>query len=92
MKGMKRILYFCLALGMLLYAIPHLIFEASWTLQTVFSAVWLVFALIILAANFREMVAVDEAKKEQLKKVQRVKKWQAQQRMMGKRKVLQVRK
>ncbi|WP_442601480.1 hypothetical protein [Paenibacillus sp. KN14-4R] len=91
MKGLKRVIYFCLALGMLLYAIPHLIFEASWTLNTVFNGVWLLFALLIIAANFQEMVAVDE-KKKQVRNIHKMRQWQTEQRILGKRKMLQVRK
>lgn len=92
MKGMKNVIYMGLALGMLFYAVPRLDLSSESIVQTVFGIVWIVFALVIIAAHLHELIGVDEETKQEMMKVKRVKKWQLEQMMQGKRKMLQFKK
>ncbi|MCS7463621.1 hypothetical protein N0M98_26295 [Paenibacillus doosanensis] len=92
MKGTKNIIYLGLALGMLFYAVPRLAMSSEATLQTAFSVLWIVFALMIIAAHLHELIGVDEESKQETAKVKRMKKWQLEQMVQGKRKVLQFKK
>jgi hypothetical protein len=92
MKGMKNIMYMGLALGMLFYAVPRLDIHAGWTLPAIFGIVWVLFALVIVAAHLHEILGVDEETKRDLAKVKQMKKWQLEQLVQGKRKMLQFKK
>ncbi|WP_246078995.1 hypothetical protein [Paenibacillus piri] len=92
MKGTKNILYMGLALGMLFYAVPRLDIGSGLTLPTVFGVVWVVFALMIIAAHLHEILGVEEETKREIAKVKRMKRWQLEQLVRGKRKMLQFRK
>ncbi|MEK8126794.1 hypothetical protein WMW72_02625 [Paenibacillus filicis] len=90
-KGWKNIVYMALALGMMAVAVPK-IHLTDWTsLSTIFGVVWMVFALLIVAAHLHELLGVEEEKKRQLLRIKRMKRWQLQQAVTGKRRVLQVR-
>ncbi|WP_159881601.1 hypothetical protein [Paenibacillus puerhi] len=89
-KGWKNIVYMGLALGMLMFAVPR-IDLADWSnLSTIFGVVWVAFALLIVAAHLHELLGVEEEKKRQLLRIKRMKRWQLQQTVAGKRKLLQV--
>ncbi len=56
-----------------------------------FRLVWIGFALLVVAAHLHELLGVEEEQKRTLLKIKRMKRWQLQQAVTGKRKVLQVR-
>jgi hypothetical protein len=92
MKGTKNIIYMAMALGMLLYAVPRLDIGSGLTLVNVFGVVWILFALMIVAAHLHEILGVDEEMKREMGRVKRMKAWQLEKLMQGKRKMLQFRK
>ncbi|MDQ0161073.1 hypothetical protein [Aeribacillus alveayuensis] len=47
---MKRLLYFCLSIGLLFYSLPYLSVTKSLE-QTIFSLTWLIFALCTIGGN-----------------------------------------
>ncbi|MFD2613497.1 hypothetical protein [Paenibacillus gansuensis] len=72
MKGMKPVLYLGLALGLLIYAIPRLENGYGLTLPTLFSCIWICFALLIIAAQLHFLLGVDEEKRKELAKIKRI--------------------
>jgi hypothetical protein len=92
LKGTKSIMYVGLALGMLFYAVPRLDIKAGLSLPTVFGVVWILFALVIIGAHLHELIGVDEQKKREITRVKRMKSWQFEKLIQGKRKMLQFRK
>ncbi|TBL75175.1 hypothetical protein [Paenibacillus thalictri] len=92
MKGTKHIVYMAIALGMLFYAIPKLDIGQGMTLPTVFGVIWICFALLIIAAHLHEILGVDEEARKEHSRIKRMKKWQLEQLIRGKRKQLQFRK
>ncbi|PZE21460.1 hypothetical protein [Paenibacillus xerothermodurans] len=92
MKGTKHIIYMGLALGMLFYAVPRLDMSGGFTLPAVFGIVWIAFALMNIAAHLHEILGVEEETKREMAKVKKMKKWQFEQMLQGKRKLLQFRK
>lgn len=91
-KGMKNVVCIGLALGMLVYAVPRIDIGGGMTAETVFGVVWMAFALMIVASHLHELLGVDEETKRELAKVRRMKRWQMEQMVRGKRKMLQMRK
>lgn len=91
-KDFSNLLYLCIALGMLMYAIPRLEVGSGLTLPTVFSIVWIGFALLIIGAQLHYILGVDEDTRKELVKVKQMKRWQMQQTFEGKGKRLQARK
>ncbi|WP_246313415.1 hypothetical protein [Paenibacillus foliorum] len=89
---MKNIMYMGLALGMLFYAVPRMDIRSGFTLPTIFGIVWVMFALVIIAAHLHEILGVDDETKRELAKVKHMKKWQLEQMLQGKRKMLQFKK
>lgn len=83
MKGFKHVIYMSVALGMLIFAVPQLQVGGGLTLPTVFSIVWICFAILIVAANLHEILGVDEETRAELVKVKRMKRWQMQQKLTG---------
>jgi len=71
-KDAKRLVYLAAALGMLLYAVPRLDISGGWTAQTVFSVVWIGFALLLVAAQLHFILGVDEEMKDELKRIRQV--------------------
>ncbi|SFM20467.1 hypothetical protein SAMN03159341_12053 [Paenibacillus sp. 1_12] len=92
MKEMKSVMYMGLALGMLFYAVPRLDIRSGFTLPTIFGAIWILFALMIVAAHLHELIGVDERKKQEIQRVKRMKGWQMEQLLSGRRKLLQFKK
>lgn len=92
MKGLKNVVYMSLALGMLFYAVPRLEMGHGFTAPTIFGIVWIAFALLIVAAHLHEILGVDEETRKELSRIDRMKKWQAEQMLSGKRKLMQIRK
>lgn len=92
LKGMKSVMYMGLALGMLFYAVPRLDIRSGLTLPTVFGVIWVLFALMIVAAHLHELIGVDERKKQEIGRVKRMKGWQMEQMLSGRRKLMQFKK
>ncbi|MEV2629380.1 hypothetical protein ABND78_16110 [Paenibacillus larvae] len=92
LKGLKNVIYMSLAVGMLIYALPKLNLGEGFTLPTLFGVVWVCFALFVVAAHLHELLGVDEERRQQMNRVQRMKKWQTEQTLQGRRKILQLRK
>lgn len=69
MKVTKHTVYVSLALGMLIYAVPKLEIGQGWTLPTIYSIVWIVFALLIIAAQLHFVFGVDEEARKQLRRI-----------------------
>jgi len=84
--------YMGLALGMLFYAVPRLDLSAGLELPTIFGIGWVLFALTIIAAHLHEILGVEEETKREMAKVKHMKRWQLEQMLRGKRKLLQFRK
>ncbi|OMF35908.1 hypothetical protein BK133_09440 [Paenibacillus sp. FSL H8-0548] len=60
----RQVLYLLIALAMLVYALPRLELDAPWSLMSVFGLVWMVFALVIIAAHVNALLMSDEKRKE----------------------------
>ena len=87
MKMWKHVIYTALALGMLAYAAPKLAVGGGWTAETVFAAVWICFALLVIAANLHTVLGVDAETRERVRQVKRMRGWQAERRMLSRVKV-----
>ncbi len=92
MKGMKNVIYMSAALGMLFYSVPQLEIGQDITLPTVFGIGWICLALLVIAAHLHQILGVDEEKRQELVRVKRMKRWQMEQMLRGKKKLLQIRK
>lgn len=92
MKGAKPVIWMGLALGMLAYAVPRLELGSGWTAANAFGIAWIAFALLVVAAHLHELLGVEEEKKRELLKVKRMKRWQLEQLVQGRRRLLQVKK
>ncbi|BCG58471.1 hypothetical protein [Paenibacillus sp. URB8-2] len=68
----KHVVYLALALAMLLYALPKLSPDGP-TPVFVFGAVWVAFALLVIAAHLHFIIGVDEEKKKRLEVVRKAK-------------------
>lgn len=79
----KNVTYTVLALGMLAYAAPKLAVGGGWTAETVFAAVWICFALLVIAANLHFVLGVDKEGRERLRQVKRMRGWQTERRVMS---------
>lgn len=90
-KGTKNIVFMGLALGMIAFAVPNIDLRAWTSPGTIFGVVWIAFALLVVAAHLHELLGVEEEQQRKLLQIKRMKRWQLQQAMTGKRKVLQVR-
>jgi len=83
MKGLKYLVNLGLALGMLLYAVPRLQIGGGFSAETMFGAVWICFAILIIAANLHEILGVEEETRERLRQVKRMRRYQTEQKIMG---------
>lgn len=71
----KHVLYLCLALVMVLYAAPKLFTDPANSMEMAFSAVWLGFALLFIAAQLYRIFGVDEETQRELEQVRRMRRW-----------------
>ncbi|CAG7631088.1 hypothetical protein ACFQI7_17145 [Paenibacillus allorhizosphaerae] len=92
MKGKKNLVYMAIALGMILYAVPRIDLSGGLTLPTVFGLAWIAFALLVVAAHLHELLGVEQETKRELVKIKRMKRWQLEQAVQGKRRLLQMKK
>ena len=58
----------------------------------VFSVIWIVMALLVTASHLHQILGVDEEKRKEMSRINRMKKWQLEQLVQGRRKLLQFRK
>ncbi len=87
MKDVRNVIYLSLIAGMLIYAVPRMEIGQGLTVSTVFGLVWIAFALIAVAAHLHQILGVDEETAKELSKIKRMKKWQLEQMLSGKRKM-----
>jgi hypothetical protein len=73
MKGLLNMIYLIIAASMLIYAVPHLHIGQEWSLETVFTIVWLLLALTVIASHLRGILKVDQEVKLELKPIKQVK-------------------
>ncbi|UJF34723.1 hypothetical protein [Paenibacillus hexagrammi] len=92
MKGFKNVIYMSAALGMLFYSVPKLQFSEGLSLPMIFSLVWIAMALLVVAAHLHQILGVDEERRKELTRINRMKKWQMEQALQGRKKILQFRK
>lgn len=92
MKGLKNVIYMSAALGMLFYSVPRLELTEVLSLQGIFSIIWVCMALLVVAAHLHQLLGVDEEKRRELKRIKKMKRWQLEQALQGRRKILQIRK
>ncbi|MFC4767793.1 hypothetical protein [Effusibacillus consociatus] len=64
-QALRSFVYMGLGLAVLFYAIPQLP-EVSWSAGGVFSVVWLLFGVLIIAANLYYLIGVDKERKRRL--------------------------
>jgi hypothetical protein len=74
----RTILYFLIAAGMLVYAVPRLPIGQGWTMETIFGVVWICMALLIIAAQLHELFGVDEQTEREIRAIKRFKYWRLQ--------------
>ncbi|WP_020615948.1 hypothetical protein [Paenibacillus daejeonensis] len=77
-KKWRHVIYLVLALGMLAIGLPELRFAAEWSAHVVFSFSWVLFVLLIIAANLYTLLGIDEETAKQLERVRLAKRlaWQ----------------
>jgi hypothetical protein len=78
MDTSKNKVYFVMAIAMLVYAVPRLQIGQGWTLPTIFSIVWLFFALIIIAAHLHSIFKVEKDEEEALNQIKQMRRLQMQ--------------
>ncbi|MGG4141638.1 hypothetical protein ABEW34_00780 [Paenibacillus algorifonticola] len=72
-KGRSRhVLYLLAAVAMLVYGVPRLDLGAPWSGTSLFSIVWLVFSLVIVAAQIDALMQ-GEARRQQMQRIKRAK-------------------
>lgn len=70
---LKNIAYLSIAVGMLVYAVPRLfIIQSLSSMQNVFSIVWLLVAILIIAAHLHELFGVDGETRKELDRIYKV--------------------
>jgi hypothetical protein len=92
MKGLKNVILMSFALGMLIYSVPRLDFSNGFTMASIFGIVWICMALLVIAAHLHEILGVDQEQKQELIRIKRMKRWQLEQAVQGKRRILQFKK
>jgi len=74
----RTVLYFLIAAGMLIYAVPRLPIGGGWTMETIFGVAWICMALLIIAAQLHELFGVDEKTEQEIRAIKRYKYWRLQ--------------
>lgn len=78
----KGFVYLIIALTILMYAVPRLPIHSADSAASLFAAVWLCFALVVLAAQLYHLFGVDREEEESYRKVQRMKRWKMEQQLL----------
>lgn len=63
-KAFRAFVYLVIGLGMLIYAIPRLP-QVSTSLAGIYALVWLLFAMLLIAANLYALLRVDSSQKKE---------------------------
>lgn len=79
MKSVYSVICLCVALGLLLYAVPRLEIGQGLTLSGIFSIVWLGMILLIIAAHLHRLLGVDEETQQEMDRVRLYKQWRTRQ-------------
>lgn len=77
-------LYFALAVGMLIYAVPRMTIGGGWTEETIFSTAWICMALLIIAAQLYHLIGVNDKVEQDIQTLKRYKYWRIQQQIVHK--------
>ncbi len=72
MKGWINVAYMAVALGMVIVAVTQVELNPNETMATVFTLVWLSFALLIISSLLHEIIGVDEETRRDLVKIRRM--------------------
>lgn len=80
----RTVLYFALAAGMLIFAVPRMQIGGGWTEETIFSTAWICMALLIIAAQLYHLIGVNDKVEQDIKTLKRYKYWRIQQQIMHK--------
>ncbi|OGX68434.1 MAG: hypothetical protein A2189_06955 [Paenibacillus sp. RIFOXYA1_FULL_44_5] len=75
----KNVIFLGIALGMMIYAIPRLEVGQGLTQSSIFSVIWISFALLVISSNLHYMIGVDKESRMELDKVKRMKRWKMEQ-------------
>lgn len=67
MKGLQNLIYLIFAVGMLIYAIPQLQVGHGFSMETLFAAVWLGLALIVIASHLYVILKVEQEVPQEVK-------------------------
>jgi hypothetical protein len=67
MKGSQNVIYLIFAVGMLIYAIPQLHVGHGFRMETLFAAVWLGLALIVIASHLYVILKVEQGVELEMK-------------------------
>jgi hypothetical protein len=73
MKGLINMTYLIIAASMLIYAVPHLHIGQERSLETVFTIVWLLLALAVIASHLHGLLKVDQEGELEVKPMKQVK-------------------
>ncbi len=84
MKGTRNLIYLGLVMAMLIYAIPLLEIGQGFTPENIFAFVWIVLAVLVIAAHLHQILGVDEETRRQLARVKRYRSWQWSRMISGK--------
>lgn len=75
------------ALALLLVAVPRLPVELEADADSIFALSWLVFALLVIAANWRMVLRVDEDRERRSEWERRLRWLEAQRKQRGRRRL-----
>ena len=73
MKGLQNLIYLIFAVGMLIYAIPQLQVGHGFSMETLFAAVWLGLALIVIASHLYVILKVEQEVRLEVKTLEPMK-------------------
>lgn len=78
----KTLIYFIFSLAAVFYALPRLPFLSENQTATFFSAIWLLFALLIVGAHLDHLLGLDEEKRKRLTKLKKYQLWRKEQKIL----------
>lgn len=79
----KRLTTFILSVAVLFYAVPRLPLQLEMSFSSWFAFIWLAFALLVIAANWRSALGVDGEEAKQMERIKNLKAWQRGERVHG---------
>ncbi|MGD9677596.1 MAG: hypothetical protein AB7V16_04390 [Vulcanibacillus sp.] len=78
----RSFIYLIIALACIFYALPLIPFYNQDSLVTLFSAVWVGFALIIIGAHLNNIIDIDFKRKIELIKLEKYRLWKKEQKLL----------